>query len=58
MKGTDGLSGLPEDPGHCTQDLVEPDHGKIENLVSLSICIMSVRKSVGNESLAHLFLEA
>jgi hypothetical protein len=22
MKGTDGLSGLPEDPGHCTQDLV------------------------------------
>jgi hypothetical protein len=23
MKGTDGLSGLPEDPGHCTQDLVQ-----------------------------------
>jgi hypothetical protein len=39
MKGTDGLSGLPDDPGHCTQDLVRystkegnkrPDHGKIE----------------------------
>jgi hypothetical protein len=36
MKGTDGLSGLPEDPGHYTQDLVpkrvihEPVHGKIE----------------------------
>jgi hypothetical protein len=43
MKGTDGLSGLPEDPGHSTQDLVryntkegkiinkihEPGHGKI-----------------------------
>jgi hypothetical protein len=22
MKGTDGLSGLPENPGHCIQDLV------------------------------------
>jgi hypothetical protein len=36
MKGIDGLSGLPEDPGHCIQDLVpkrgihEQSHKKIE----------------------------
>jgi hypothetical protein len=41
MKGTDGLSGLPEDPGHCIQvwygaapkrGIHKQSHGKIERL--------------------------